>query len=78
VPSGGCLDLRFVACLASISGIDRGSLPDAAMPLSSPGRRASLHVKRRASAAQAIEALQQIAEAVSMPEAKDIIRLRYC
>jgi hypothetical protein len=35
-------------------------------------RRASLHVTRRASAAQAIEALQQVTEAVALSEAKEI------
>jgi hypothetical protein len=69
--------------LRRVCGKHRWSLPmepadlipsDAVIP-SSPSspvwRASSLHVTRRASAAQAIEALQQVTEAISLPEAKD-------
>jgi hypothetical protein len=68
--------------LRRVCGKHRWSLPvesadlipsDAVIPSSpsSPVRRASsLHVTRRASAAQAIEALQQVTEAISLPDAK--------
>jgi hypothetical protein len=45
----------------------------------SPDRRASLHVTRRASAAQALEALQQVTEVVAQLETKEKFNFdNYC
>jgi hypothetical protein len=63
--------------LRRVSGKRRWSRPMASADVipsdvtnQTSARRASLHVTRRASAAQAIEALQQVTEAVALSEAK--------